>query len=80
MSFTGTYSYITHSLILHQFNSHNSKFDRQKKGKYTRLAGRHANYNISTKSATQWITYMDQAVNGHPKRELNCIILQSNQS
>lgn len=40
---------------------------RQKKGKYTRLVGRHANYNLSTRAATQWIKYMDQAVNEHSK-------------
>lgn len=39
---------------------------RQKKGKYTRLAGRHASYIFGTKAANQWIHYMIQAINDHP--------------
>ena len=32
---------------------------RQKKGKYTRLVGRHANYNIGTRAAKRWIYHME---------------------
>jgi hypothetical protein len=35
---------------------------RQKKGKYTRLAGRHANYNIGTKAAHRWLHHMGEAI------------------
>lgn len=35
---------------------------RQKKGKYTRLAGRHANYNIGTRAAERWLHHMVAAI------------------
>ena len=35
---------------------------REKKGKYTRLVGRHANYNIGTKAAKRWIEHMNEAI------------------
>ena len=38
---------------------------RQKKGKYTRLAGRHANYNIGTRAAHQWLHHMTRAMDEH---------------
>lgn len=38
---------------------------RQKKGKYTRLAGRHANYNIGHKAADRWVHHMKEAVDNH---------------
>mmetsp|Transcript_8083 Transcript_8083/g.12219 ORF Transcript_8083/g.12219 Transcript_8083/m.12219 type:complete len:167 (-) Transcript_8083:83-583(-) len=38
---------------------------RQKKGKYTRLAGRHANYPIGTKSANRWVEHMVLAIEDH---------------
>jgi len=38
---------------------------RQKKGKYTRLAGRHAAYNIGTSAAHQWVNYMTEALKEH---------------
>lgn len=38
---------------------------RQKKGKYTRLAGRHANYNIGTRSAKRWVEHMNAAIDEH---------------
>lgn len=38
---------------------------REKKGKYTRLAGRHANYNIGTKAALRWVEHMDKAIDDH---------------
>jgi len=38
---------------------------RQKKGKYTRLAGRHANYNIGTSAANRWLQHMEHAMNDH---------------
>lgn len=38
---------------------------REKKGKYTRLAGRHANYNIGTNAANRWIEHMERAIDDH---------------
>ena len=38
---------------------------RQKKGKYTRLVGRHANYNIGSKAAERWVHHMKEAVESH---------------
>mmetsp|Transcript_13892 Transcript_13892/g.21175 ORF Transcript_13892/g.21175 Transcript_13892/m.21175 type:complete len:175 (+) Transcript_13892:53-577(+) len=38
---------------------------RQKKGKYTRLVGRHANFNIGTKAAHQWLYHMTSAIENH---------------
>jgi truncated hemoglobin YjbI len=39
---------------------------KQKKGKYTRLAGRHANYPIGPNAADHWVKHMDDAINEHP--------------
>lgn len=39
----------------------------EKKGKYTRLAGRHASYNIGPKAAERWVTHMLQAMQEHPE-------------
>lgn len=39
---------------------------RQKKGKYTRLVGRHANYNIGEKAADRWVEHMKAAMEDHP--------------
>jgi len=38
---------------------------RQKKGKYTRLVGRHANYNIGTNAARRWVSHMEKALEDH---------------
>lgn len=38
---------------------------RQKKGKFTRLAGRHANYNIGSKAAVRWVEHMKAAIDEH---------------
>lgn len=35
---------------------------REKKGKYTRLVGRHANYNIGIKAAKRWIEHMNETL------------------
>jgi hemoglobin len=35
---------------------------RQKKGKYTRLVGRHANYNIGPSAADRWVEHMMGAI------------------
>lgn len=35
---------------------------RQKKGKYTRLVGRHANYNIGASAADRWVDHMKGAL------------------
>ena len=35
---------------------------KQKKGKYTRLAGRHANYKIGTQAAHRWMHHMTAAI------------------
>jgi len=40
---------------------------RQKKGKYTRLVGRHANYNIGTEAAHHWIRHMTSAIKEHTR-------------
>uniref|UniRef100_A0A7S2WRL1 Globin n=1 Tax=Eucampia antarctica TaxID=49252 RepID=A0A7S2WRL1_9STRA len=47
---------------------------RQKKGKYTRLAGRHANYNIGTNAANRWVMHMDNAIDEHKelKEDIEC--------
>jgi hemoglobin len=39
---------------------------KQKKGKYIRLAGRHANYTIGHNAADHWVKHMDDAINEHP--------------
>jgi truncated hemoglobin YjbI len=38
---------------------------RQKKGKYTRLVGRHAAYNIGPEAADRWVRHMMAAVREH---------------
>lgn len=38
---------------------------REKKGKYTRLAGRHANYSIGKRAADRWADHMRLAMNEH---------------
>jgi hemoglobin len=38
---------------------------RQKKGKYTRLVGRHANYSIGHPAADRWVKHMKSAVDEH---------------
>jgi len=38
---------------------------RQKKGKYTRLAGRHANYPIGSNAANRWVEHMLLAIDDH---------------
>lgn len=38
---------------------------KEKKGKYTRLVGRHANYNIGTKAADRWTDHMKKALKQH---------------
>jgi truncated hemoglobin YjbI len=40
---------------------------KQKKGKYTRLVGRHANYNIGTRAADRWVQHMNEALKEHDK-------------
>uniref|UniRef100_A0A7S2EPK9 Globin n=1 Tax=Trieres chinensis TaxID=1514140 RepID=A0A7S2EPK9_TRICV len=40
---------------------------RQKKGKYTRLVGRHANYNIGSKAAFRWVEHMHKSIDEHEK-------------
>lgn len=39
---------------------------RQKKGKYTRLVGRHAAYNIGHRAADLWVNHMIEAMQDHP--------------
>jgi truncated hemoglobin YjbI len=36
-----------------------------KKGKYTRLVGRHANYNIGHEAADRWVKHMELAIEQH---------------
>jgi len=38
---------------------------RQRKGKYTRLVGRHANYNIRSQAADRWVHHMQAAMKAH---------------
>ena len=38
---------------------------RAKKGKYTRLVGRHANYAIGAQAAERWLHHMRQALREH---------------
>jgi truncated hemoglobin YjbI len=38
---------------------------KEKKGKYTRLVGRHANYHITHKAADRWVEHMKAAVEEH---------------
>jgi len=38
---------------------------RQKKGKYTRLVGRHANYSIGHRAADRWVEHMEDAMKEH---------------
>eukprot|EP00536_Pseudo-nitzschia_multiseries_P006347 jgi/Psemu1/192836/e_gw1.133.98.1 len=42
-------------------------YRRKGKGKYVRLAGRHANYPIGHKAADRWIHHMEDAINHHSK-------------
>ncbi|OEU14597.1 hemoglobin [Fragilariopsis cylindrus CCMP1102] len=39
---------------------------KQKKGKYTRLVGRHAAYPIGHTAADHWVKHMEDAMNEHP--------------
>ncbi|KAL7529852.1 hypothetical protein ACHAWF_003136 [Thalassiosira exigua] len=38
---------------------------REKKGKYTRLVGRHANYKIGPPAAERWMHHMERAIDEH---------------
>jgi truncated hemoglobin YjbI len=38
---------------------------KEKKGKYTRLVGRHANYNIGNRAANRWFQHMKNALSAH---------------
>jgi len=38
---------------------------KAKKGKYTRLVGRHANYNIGRRAADRWVEHMTGALEEH---------------
>jgi len=38
---------------------------QQKKGKYTRLVGRHANYSVNLKAAQRWTEHMRLAIEDH---------------
>jgi len=35
---------------------------KEKKGKFTRLAGRHANYPIGTQAADRWVDHMESVI------------------
>jgi hypothetical protein len=53
-------------LLRQLFNFNFSLFrKRQMKGKYTRLVGRHANYNIGHRAADRWIGHMEAAMKEH---------------
>ncbi|KAL7443852.1 hypothetical protein ACHAXM_009003 [Skeletonema potamos] len=38
---------------------------KEKKGKYTRLVGRHANYHIMSNAAERWLVHMTGAIDDH---------------
>lgn len=38
---------------------------KEKKGKYSRLVGRHANYSIGVSAAQRWIEHMEEAISEH---------------
>ncbi len=38
---------------------------KEKKGKYTRLVGRHANYQITSDAAERWLVHMNGAIDEH---------------
>ena len=38
---------------------------KEKKGKYSRLVGRHANYSIGTAAARTWVKLMEEAIDEH---------------
>lgn len=38
---------------------------KEKKGKYTRLVGRHANYKIGRTAAERWMHHMERAIDEH---------------
>ena len=38
---------------------------KEKKGKYTRLVGRHANYAIGNSAAQRWMEHMEAAIEEH---------------
>ncbi|KAL9180537.1 hypothetical protein ACHAXT_010990 [Thalassiosira profunda] len=38
---------------------------KEKKGKYTRLVGRHANYKIGAPAAERWMHHMERAIDEH---------------
>ena len=38
---------------------------KDKKGKYTRLVGRHANYKIGVEAAERWVHHMECAIDDH---------------
>lgn len=38
---------------------------KEKKGKYTRLVGRHANYKITSDAAERWLVHMNSAIDEH---------------
>lgn len=40
-------------------------YHEKKQSKFTRLVGRHANYNIGHRAAQQWVSYMCQALQEH---------------
>lgn len=42
-----------------------SELYKEKKGPYTRLVGRHANYKIGVAAAKRWIHHMEVAINDH---------------
>ena len=49
---------------------------REKKGKYTRLVGRHANYSIGQQAADRRLHHMLQAVDEHPLISMDAEVKQ----
>jgi truncated hemoglobin YjbI len=50
---------------------------RQKKGKYTRLVGRHANYNIGPSAADRWVEHMMDAVREDDKLTQDALVVEA---
>lgn len=52
---------------------------REKKGKYTRLVGRHANYGIGHQAADRWVMHMKAALEEHPNLQATTSSVEKSQ-
>ena len=51
--------------LVETFSFGGEELYKAKKGKYTRLVGRHANYKITTDAAERWLVHMNGAIDEH---------------